>query len=206
MIKISRTIPKEITVAVSGGADSMAVLDFLRRGNRDVLVVHVDHNTEFGVESRKLVEEYCLEHELSLKIHKIEVSPVSGMSLEEFWRDERYKVFSKCSGEVITAHHADDSLEWWFMTAAHGIPRLIPYRNGNVIRPFLLTTHEDFLSWCERHNVPFLKDPGNKDPKYMRSLVRTEIIPLMKVVNPGLIKMIRKKYIKLDKQQACGIV
>lgn len=197
MLRFIGDIPHNITIAVSGGADSMAALDFLQRGPREVSVIHIDHGTTFGSAARHLVERYCLENALSLDIHSIDSELPQGISIEEFWRNARYKAFSKCKNEVITAHHANDSLEWWFMTAAHGQPRLIPYRNKNVIRPFLLTTHEDFLSWCDRHSVPYLDDPGNKDTKYTRSLVRNEIIPLMSEVNPGLIKMIRKK-IKKD--------
>ena len=193
MIRIIGDIPLEITIAASGGADSMAVLDFLRRGKRSVSVGHIDHGTIFGRHARKIVEKYCLEHGLPLKIHSIEVDPPQGSSMEEFWRNERYKVFSKCENKVITAHHANDSLEWWIMTSAHGTPRIIPYQNKNVIRPFLLTTHKEFVSWCENKKVPYLDDPGNEDPKYMRSLVRSKIVPLMQEVNPGLIKMIRKK-------------
>lgn len=203
MIRIIGDIPSKITIAVSGGADSMAVLDFLRKGKREISVVHIDHGTPFGGDARRVVEKYCLEHTLSLKIHSIEAESPRGISIEEFWRNERYKVFSKCENEVITAHHANDSLEWWFMTAAHGTPRIIPYRNKNVIRPFLSTTHEDFVSWCKRKEVPYLEDPGNKDISYTRSLVRAKIVPLMQKVNPGLIKMIRKKIEKEIEDVVC---
>jgi len=203
MIRVIGNIPPKITIAVSGGADSMAVLDFLRRGHKEISVIHIDHGTVFGSVARKVVEKYCLEHTLSLDIHSIDADLPRGMSIEEFWRNERYKVFSKCENEVITAHHANDSLEWWLMTSAHGTPRIIPYRNKNVIRPFLSTTHKDFVSWCERKGVPYLNDPGNEDPKYLRSLVRSKIVPLMQEVNPGLIKMIRKKIKKEIEDVVC---
>ena len=56
MIRVIGNIPPKITIAVSGGADSMAVLDFLRRGHKEISVIHIDHGTVFGSVARKVVE------------------------------------------------------------------------------------------------------------------------------------------------------
>ena len=61
----------------------------------------------------------------------------------------------------------DDCLEWYLFTSLHGNGRLIPYRRGNVIRPFLTTPKSSFVRWCEKNSVEYLTDPGNYDEKFM---------------------------------------
>ena len=59
MIRLVGTLPEKLYVAVSGGADSMAVLDFLSRTNRDIRVVHVNHGTAHAEEASALIEAHC---------------------------------------------------------------------------------------------------------------------------------------------------
>ena len=75
----------------------------------------------------------------------------------------------------------------------HGQSKLIPYKRNNIIRPFLTTSKNELESWCERHEVPYMSDPGNKNEKYMRSIVRHKILPEALRVNPGLAKVLKKK-------------
>ena len=118
--------------------------------------------------------------------------------MEEYWRNERYRIFSELNGPVITCHHLDDVIEWYLFSAIHGEAKIIPYERGNVIRPFLLTPRKILRRWCERKNVPFVEDPGNRDERYMRSINRHEILPQALRVNPGLhkvvFKLVKQKY------------
>jgi len=199
MLHILGKIPKKVYIAVSGGSDSMAVLDFLSRGNREVVAAHFDHGTEHGEEARKFIEGYCLERSIPLVIGEKKRERNSDESPEEYWRNMRYDFFASItmqvgSAPIITAHTLDDQVENWIFTALNGEPRLIPYsREPNIIRPFITTTKTTLLSWCDRKNVPYVVDPGNSDSRYMRSLIRTEIVPQALRVNPGLFKVIKKK-------------
>ncbi len=199
-LEILGDIPYTVGVATSGGPDSMAVLDFLVRGGRIVVAFHFNHGTEHSREAEEVVKEYCIANELSYVVGNISSSKPSNKSMEEHWRDERYKFLeSKITFDIpiITCHTLDDQVENWIFTSLHGNPRLIPYRRGKIIRPFISTKKEVLVSWCDRKNVPYVIDPGNSDPKYMRSLIRTRIVPEAMKVNPGLHKVIRKKVKKL---------
>jgi len=192
MLNIIGKIPRNVTVAVSGGADSMAVLDFLKNSH-EVTVAYYHHGTEHGEEALDLVRKYCTLHELPHIIGKISRERKKEESQEEYWRNCRKDFFNNTlSGTVVTAHHLQDQIEWWIFTSLHGKPRLIPYSNQNVIRPFITTSKQELRKWCVRKDIPFLDDPSNVDRKYMRSIIRNDILPHCLLVNPGLEKTIRK--------------
>ena len=71
MIHITGKIPKQVAIAVSGGIDSMAVLDFLRR-SRDVVVLHYNHGTPYAPKAEALVRAYCMQHKLTVVIGRCE--------------------------------------------------------------------------------------------------------------------------------------
>jgi len=194
MIRLSFKLPKQIAVAVSGGCDSMAALDFLRR-NRDVTVLHYNHGTDFSDSAEGLVTEYCKLHNLVLVKGELTDTPDSGQSLEDFWRYHRYSFFNESHGTlpVITCHHLDDVVETWLFTSLHGNSRLIPSRRDQFIRPFLETRKAVMEDWCERKCVPYIDDPSNNDVRFMRNYIRHELIPKALRVNPGIYKVLRKK-------------
>jgi tRNA(Ile)-lysidine synthase len=196
MIKmIGDKLPRKLSVALSGGADSMAVLDFLIRGRRDVTALHFDHGTEHGKQARAFVTQYCADNKIPLIIGEANREKSPDESPEEFWRNMRYSFFNEfVTYSIVTAHTLDDQVENWIFTSLHGEGRLIPYRrNPNIIRPFITTTKSELLEWCGRKNIPYVTDPGNSDEKYMRSLIRMKIVPEALRVNPGLFKVIKKK-------------
>jgi tRNA(Ile)-lysidine synthase len=199
-------IPASVAIACSGGTDSMAILDFVKRSNRDITVAHFDHQTPFGTKAYKFVKQYCKSHNLKLVVGELQSEKPKDESWEEYWRNERYCFFESLDMPVITAHHLDDVVEWWTFTSFHGNPMLIPYSRNQTLRPFLTTTKEEIWNWINRKDVPYLLDPGNFDEKYMRSLIRKNIIPEALKVNPGLRKVIKKKVIKDyedKKREAC---
>jgi tRNA(Ile)-lysidine synthase len=195
LFKLCVKIPENICVAVSGGADSMAALDFLSQGRRKIMALHYNHSTPFSNKAQKVVEEYCEEKNIPLKISKLELSIPKGQSKEDFWRKSRYNFFeSNCNNlPVITCHHLDDLVETWIFTSLHGESKLIPVLRGRYIRPFLLTRKAVFEDWCDRKNVPYVFDPSNDDISYMRNYIRHELVPKVSIVNPGLAKVLRKK-------------
>lgn len=188
-------LPADLYVAVSGGPDSMAAMDFLIRGRRNVTALHFDHGTKHGEYARKFLTGYCFRRDIELIVGEKNRERLPNESPEEYWRNMRYEFFAKYTDRpIVTAHTLDDQVENWIFTALHGTPRLIPYsREPNIIRPFIGTTKEVLMEWCHRKGVFFVYDPGNEDPRYMRSLIRTEIVPNALRVNPGLHKVIRKK-------------
>ena len=200
MIQILGDIPYEIAVATSGGADSMAALDFLRR-TRKVIALHYNHGTPSANKAEDLVKQYCIAHEIPLYIGVNNQQPPSGVSMEAWWREKRYDFFERTTDlPVVTAHHLDDAVENWIFTSMHGHPFLIPNARDRYIRPFLLTRKADFVDWCDRKYVPFVEDPSNNDTKYRRNYIRHTLMPHALEINPGIHKTIKKKII--DKQHS----
>jgi|CXWL01.1.fsa_nt_gi tRNA(Ile)-lysidine synthetase-like protein len=194
MIRFLGELPRECYIAVSGGPDSMAVLDFLAHdGKRDITVLHVNHGTAFGnLEGMPVTGRYCDRNRIKWSNTFIDTQPESNK--ENYWREKRYEFFNKFTDKpLITCHTLDDCIETWFFGACHGTPKLIPYRRGHIIRPFLVTPKNELVRWCDDHGVPFAVDPSNSDPAYMRSLIRTEMVPTVLKVNPGISKVIKRK-------------
>jgi len=194
MIRLSRKLPRQIAVAVSGGCDSMAALDFLRRSH-DVIVLHYNHGTEYSDSAEALVRKFCQISGIHLIVGKNSTSPPKGVSLEDFWRVKRYEFFDSHRNDlpVITCHHLDDVAETWIFTALNGTPYLIPEVRDSYLRPFLQTRQAIFEDWCERKCVKYIEDPSNVDIRFMRNFIRHEIMPKALLVNPGLHKVLRKK-------------
>ena len=200
MIRYIGKLPLSCTVAFSGGVDSVAIADFLLRGRKQVSLAFFDHGTYHSQQSIPFIEEYAKRYSLPLTIGRIFRAKDSNESMEEYWRNERYRFLHSISGPVITAHHLDDAIETWIFTSLHGTPRVIPYSNGNVIRPFLVTPKRQLKDWCVRRNVSWVEDESNQNEKYMRNLIRHRMVPEALKVNPGLHKTIAKKYNELGEK------
>ena len=78
-------------------------------------------------------------------------------------------------------------------TSVRGNPKVTPYRNKNVIRPFLATEKKRLENWCSRNKVPYVVDPTNSGEEHARGMIRENIIPEVLKVNPGFLKTIKKK-------------
>lgn len=199
MLKIQGVIPDQIGVAVSGGPDSMAVLNFaLANKRRDVTALYFDHGTEHGAYAKSFIHDYCTKNKIKLIVGYAKREKSNDESPEEYWRNIRYEFLHSFNETIIVCHNLDDQVEQWIFSSFHGNPGLIPYSKGNIIRPFMLNKKQRFVSWCENKNIPFVVDPSNYSDKYMRSYIRNNIIPHALKVNPGLHKVIKKKLLLRD--------
>jgi tRNA(Ile)-lysidine synthase len=195
MIKVQSKLPKKLYLACSGGVDSMAALDFLRR-KHDIKVLHFNHGTAHGDLAERFVRDYCRANNISYIIDRVKQTCPPGPSREAWWREKRYEFLHRYDvAPVITCHHLDDCVETWLMSSMHGTGKWIPYRNRNVIRPFRLNRKRDFEMWCALQNVPWIEDDSNEDIHYARNFIRHEMMPSVLKVNPGIHKTIRKKIV-----------
>ena len=190
MIKLTVPLPKSITIACSGGVDSMAVVDFLSR-KHNVSCAYFHHGTEHSNKALEFVSKFCEDRTIPLYLGVLNREKPKSMSQEEFWREERYQYFAT-HGPIITAHHLDDCVETYIWSCLHGTPKVIPLTRNNVLRPFLTTRKEDFIYWCESHNVPWIEDESNKNSRYTRNYIRNELMPHALKVNPGLHTLVKK--------------
>ena len=200
MIKMSFKVPRRVGVAVSGGCDSMAVLDFLRRSH-EVTALHFNHRTQGSDAATDIVYDFCKDKGIDYICQYLSEDCPKGSSLEDFWRRERYKFFETFHDcmDVITCHHLDDAVETWIFSSLNGNPKLIPSKRGMFLRPFLQTRKAVFEDWCFRKNVPYVEDQSNLDTRFTRNFIRHELMPKVLRVNPGIHKVIRKKYKDLEK-------
>jgi tRNA(Ile)-lysidine synthase len=183
---------------VSGGADSMAMLEALGRGGfRKVVVCHLSHGIRPGaadVEARMVERRahrfgYVFEHGIcNARVH----AKAEGISLEAAARDLRLRFFADCARShrcrrVFLAHHADDQVE----TVLHNLVRgaglagmagMAPSSvNGplTLLRPFLGLRRKDLREWIYASKVPFLEDPTNSQTDSTRNRIRHLLSPAM---------------------------
>lgn len=190
MLKLLYPLPKEITIACSGGVDSMAAVDFLRL-KHDVTIAYFHHGTEHGEKAMKFVANYCSENNIPVLFGKCRSEKLKEESLEEYWRRERYNFLSEL-GPVITCHHLDDCVETYVWSALHGTPKIIPLTRNNVIRPFLTTPKSKFINWCENFDVEWCQDESNDNTDFTRNYIRKFLLPHAYHVNPGLRTTVKK--------------
>lgn len=197
MIRIIGKIPSTITIACSGGIDSMVFTHFLLQGRKKVNLAYFNHDTQHSHKAQKFVENYANDNNLNLFIGRVKGTK-GKRSLEEFWRDERYDFLQRIGSDyTITCHHLDDCVETWLMSAFHGQCKLIPFqRNENIFRPFLMTSKKVIKEYAERKGVEWCEDPSNQKTNFMRNHVRHKVMPQVLVVNPGIRNTIRKKLIE----------
>lgn len=192
MIKIQGKIPRSVGVAVSGGVDSMAVLDFLSQ-NHDVTVYNFNHGTHHSHKAALFLDEYCYAKGLPLQLGHLSSSKPNDKSWEEYWRDERYEWLTSFDRVIVLGHHLDDCVESYVFNMCHGKSHTIPYNHANCIRPFRLNKKKELRSWAENHNVPWVEDESNENLDFNRNYIRAKVIPELLMINPGLHKVIFKK-------------
>ena len=197
MIRIIGKIPHRVTIACSGGSDSMVFTDFLKKGNRNITLAYFNHDTQYSQKAQTFVENYADRNKFNLFIGRVQ-GRKGKRSLEEFWRDERYAFLQRVGcNYTITCHHLDDCVETWLMGAIHGQCKLIPYkRNNNIYRPFLMTSKKSILDYANRKSVEWIEDPSNQQTNFMRNRLRHNVIPQVLTINPGIRSTIRKKLIE----------
>lgn len=192
MFKLIGKVPRKFTLAFSGGVDSVVALDFFSK-NHDIDLLFVNHGTKTSEIAKEFVVSKAAQYKLKLTIQHITKEKPKEQSLEEFWHFERRTYFQAIDNPVVTCHHLNDQVETWILTSLHGKGQLIPYRNKNIIRPFIGTKKAELVRWANTRNLTWVEDESNKDLSYMRNLVRHKIMPEALLINPGLYKTIRKK-------------
>lgn len=202
MIKLLCKIPDNFYVAVSGGQDSMVALHFLKNHKGFRGIIHCNHGTNHSDEAYNFLKKYCNSNMIRMISYFLSAGRPKDKSIEQYWHEWRKGIFNQQKYPVITAHHLGDAVEWWLMSSFHGQGKLIPTTSGNVIRPFLTVKKSKIQDWTERKCIKFIEDPSNYSRKYDRNLVRHDIIPLVKNVNPGIEKVISKKYFEQMENKA----
>lgn len=166
-------------VAVSGGVDSVVLLDLLAsHDGYELTVAHVDHGIRpDSHEDAKLVERLAGSYQLPFISTELHLGKEAS---EEEARTKRYEFLLKQGSPVITAHHADDVLETSIMNIRRGTDRYGAAggmsRQG-IIRPLITISKQELIKHARHHNLEWREDSTNKDTEYTRNSIRHELIP-----------------------------
>lgn len=188
----------KVLLAVSGGVDSMVLADLFARAGFDFAVAHVNYGLR-GEDSQKdeeLVKGWCSAHNIQLHVrHVSEMEYDVQASLQMVARKIRYAFFEQLQQAhgyeaVATAHNQNDNLETVLLnltkgTGIRGLTGIAPNKEG-MIRPLLFATKEELYAYASERNLTWREDKSNKKNDYQRNLIRNEVIPLLKQINPNL--------------------
>lgn len=215
IIKEQRLIQNgdKVVVAVSGGPDSMCLLQILNRiqKNREILfeiyVAHVNHGIrQEAEEETNYVEQYCVKHDIPIFIKKenvIQLAQDQKKGIEETGREVRYEFFDQVLKEIrgnkiAIAHNLNDKVETVLMnmirgTGTNGLKGIEMERDHKYIRPLLSTTRKEIEEYCKKQALDPKYDQSNQDNHYTRNRIRNELIPyLEKEFNPNILNSIYK--------------
>ena len=193
-----------VLCAVSGGADSMCLLHLLLSLGKwrgfSVQAAHFNHHLrgEASDADQRFVEDWCRAHGVPCLIGEGNVAAEAartGKGPEDAARTLRYAFLEQTAEQVgacriATAHQADDNLETLLLRLARGTGLAgmsgIPPRRGNIVRPLLEVSRADILAYLEDHGIPHREDESNRDLSTPRNLVRHQVVPVLRQLNPSL--------------------
>ena len=200
-----------VICAVSGGADSMALLwaMYLLKEKLQISLsaAHFNHHLR-GEESDRdeaFVTEFCEGY--GIPLYKGEGKIVPGAKgLEAAAREARYAFLHSLPGKIATAHTADDNAETLLMhlirgTGLKGLGGISPVL-GNRIRPMLTVTRQEVLAFLESYHISYVEDSSNREDTFLRNRLRHNVMPLLKEENPRLSESLTEMALGLREDEA----
>jgi len=199
-----------VTCAVSGGADSMALLwgMYLLREKLGLQLraAHFNHRLR-GEESDRdetFVREFCEKFDIPLTVGSAQVT-AGEKGLEAAAREARYAFFDTLPGKIATAHTADDNAETVLMhlirgTGLKGLGGIAPV-NGRLIRPLLTITRQQVEAFLAEYHIGFVNDSSNAGDVFMRNRIRHHVMPLLRAENPKLAENVSEMALRLRQDE-----
>lgn len=188
----------KIVIGVSGGIDSMVLLNILHNLKYNIVIAHVNHNVRIESNDELLfVKNYA--NTLNIPFETTTLPKIENTNFEAEARRLRYEFFFDVARKyncqkIATAHHLDDLFETILMRISRGsnlygyggIKPNIDYGNISIIRPLLCINRSEIKSYQEENNIPFMEDSSNSNNLYTRNRFRHNIIPLLVKENPSI--------------------
>ncbi len=195
---------KPVIAGVSGGPDSLCMLDLLIKSGVPVLAVHFNHQLRLEADDEaRQVSDFCDSNRVKCVIGAESVGCIAqeqGLSVEECARSLRYKfLFQQAeiwkAQAVMVAHNAEDQIETILMHLLRGsglsglrgmqMRSYQPQWNNEIplVRPLLKTSRSEIMAYCLDHNLSPAMDQTNEDVKYFRNRIRHELVPFLETYN-----------------------
>jgi tRNA(Ile)-lysidine synthase len=206
----------KILVAVSGGLDSMVLLDLMFKSNFQIAAAHCNFQLR-DVESdgdEDFVKSYCQEKSIQVFFQKFDTKKFAEdkkLSIQLAARKLRYEWFYELLENenydyIVTAHHLDDQLETFLINFSRGtgLEGLtgIPSQNDKIIRPLLIFSRDEITSYAKENGISWREDSSNASDKYLRNKIRHQIVPILKELNDSFLKSFEKTIQNLSQSQS----
>lgn len=210
--KFSFLQDKKILLAISGGVDSMVLLDLFKKSPYQIAVAHCNFNlrSEASDLDEQLVKEYCNENNIHFFVNSFnteEYAELHKQSIQIAARELRYQWFDELLKNnnldyLVTAHHLDDSVETFLInfTRGTGLDGLlgIPEINEQTVRPLLIFSRNQILDYAIQNNISWREDASNATTKYLRNKIRHDIIPILKEKNADFLQSFQQTISNLN--------
>ena len=196
----------KLILAISGGADSVALACLLKALNCNFIMAHCnfglrkeesDSDEVFVKKLAKKLNVECVTSNFDTQNFAIQ----NKLSIQMAARELRYKWFEALRLKldcnfIVTAHHQDDDIETFFInllrgTGIKGMLGIHP-KKRNIIRPLLFARKDEIYDFLKENKIEYREDSSNKDDKYLRNKIRLHLIPLLEDINPSIKETITK--------------
>ena len=177
-----------LLVMVSGGADSVCLLDVCVELGADVSALHVNYGLRDGADAdERFVRELCERMGVPLVVERVELGEGN---VQEQARDRRYALAERhAAGDYAAAHTATDQAETvlYRLAVSPGRRALLGMepRRGRLVRPLLEVTRADTVAWCGERGLDWRDDPSNADRRFARARVRQDVLEALRELNPA---------------------
>jgi tRNA(Ile)-lysidine synthetase-like protein len=211
VLKNDLNIPTKypLVVSISGGVDSMVLLNLLLETSYQIIVVHFNHlKRDESIIEKDLVESFCKEKNIPFHYYTIDVADGNFHHQAHQMRKHYLMEVAKLhkTPYILTAHHLDDLFENILIKMTRGsnilgYAGMQQYHQTDLfifVKPLLYVSKRDIIDYALKFNVSYLDDASNEDNYYLRNRYRHAIVPVMKQENDDLLEQIRQYHIQLS--------
>lgn len=185
---------EKIVVGVSGGPDSMCLLNILYNLKYNIVVAHVNHMIRSDANNdEEFVKDFCNKKNIPIYIKRVDIKEKANsekIGLEEAGRNARYEFFEEVLNQenatkIATAHNKNDVAETVIMnilrgSGVNGLKSIEKIRNNKYIKPLVSIERTEIEEYCKDNNIEARIDSTNSDNTYTRNKIRNVVIPYIK--------------------------
>ena len=197
----------KLILAISGGADSVALAYLLKQLEYDFTMAHCN----FGLRNKESDADEVFVKKLAKKLgvkcftksfETLKFATENKISIQMAARDLRYDWFENLRQKlrldfILTSNHRDDDIETFFINLLRGtgIKGMlgVPQKKGSIVRPLLFTKKNEIYDFLKKNKIEYREDSSNKDDKYLRNKIRLQLIPLLEQMNPSFKETLTKE-------------